>query len=138
MGYGFRIIPFAVAWALCACVRADADHKHFDITLRPAPSALNEFARQADVTLIFSYDTVARMRSRALYGSYSVEEGLTRLLAGTSLDYRRTSEGAYLICVPEACGPASETSVTGSRDDSGNFPQPRLRSGDSVTGSNNK
>lgn len=114
MGYGFRIIPFVAAWVLCACVRADANHKQFDITPQPATSALNEFARQADVTLIFSYDLVVSMRSRALHGSYSVEEGLRRLLAGTPLDYRRTRGDTYLICIPEACGPASETSATDS------------------------
>ena len=60
---------------MTACVAADAKEKPFDIPAQPAAAALNEFARQADVTLIFSYDLVAEERTRPLKGSFAVDDG---------------------------------------------------------------
>lgn len=77
---------------------------HFDIAAQPAASGLNEFARQADVTLIFSYDSVSGVTSRPLLGWFSVDEGLARLLHGTGLSYRKSSDGTYLVCPSGACG----------------------------------
>lgn len=96
--------------ALCSCVRADQSHKRFDIAAQPAASALNEFARQADVTLIFSYDLVTGVQSQPLQGRYSIDDGLARLLLGTPLVHRRSTEGAYLICLFAACEPRVEQS----------------------------
>lgn len=97
----------AAVFALSGCVRAEPAHKRFDIAAQPAPAALNEFARQADVTLIFSYDLVSGVYIPELKGRYTVEEALARLLDGTRLEYGRSSGGAYLICKPSAargCG----------------------------------
>lgn len=91
-------------YACTACVRADAARKRFDIPEQPAAAALNEFARQADIAILFSYDLVASTRTRRLQGSYTVPDGLTRLLAGTVLDYRLAGNGAYIICRLPSCG----------------------------------
>jgi len=75
----------------------------FDIPAQPAGPALNEFARQADIALIFPYDLVANDRTRALQGRYTVDRGLAVLLDGTRLGYRRAVDGTYLICLRTAC-----------------------------------
>ena len=56
---------------MTACVAADAKEKPFDIPAQPAAAAPNEFARQADVMLIFSYDLVAEERTRPLKSSFA-------------------------------------------------------------------
>lgn len=85
---------------------ADVKEKNFDIPAQPAAAALNEFAKQADVTLIFSYDLVAGVRTRPLNGTFTVSDGLTLLLVGTALGYRQSEDGAYLICPLVSCQPA--------------------------------
>lgn len=89
---------------MSACDAADVKGKPFDIPAQSAASALNEFAKQADVTLIFSYDLVAGERTRALKGSFTVDDGLNRLLDGTPLRYRQAPDGTYLICPLASCG----------------------------------
>ncbi|MCD9007040.1 STN domain-containing protein [Luteimonas sp. XNQY3] len=115
---------------MTACVAADAKGKPFDIPAQPAAAALNEFARQADVTLIFSYDLVAGERTRPLKGSFAVDDGLTRLLDGTPLGYRQAVDGTYLICPLASCGVAPPA-VSESPDPAGREGNVRLDSGNS-------
>lgn len=101
---------------LCACARADPPRTRFDIAAQPLASALNEFARQADVTLIFSYDAVSGARSQPLRGRFTVDEGLVRLLRGAPLSYRKARDGSYLVCQPVDCNvPAHDSVLQGSR-----------------------
>jgi hypothetical protein len=100
---------FALALLLLAitgCAQADTARKPFDIAAQPAAAALNEFARQADITLFFSYDLVAAARTRALKGRYTVDDGLARLLAGTGFGYQQVGDDAFLICRPSSCDPS--------------------------------
>lgn len=97
---------------LCACARADPPRTRFDIAAQPVAAALNEFARQADVTLIFSYDAVSDARSQPLQGMFSVEEGLARLLHDTPLSYRKSYDGSYLVCLPVDCSSATHGTVS--------------------------
>jgi hypothetical protein len=143
MGRTFELLrgfPLAILLlcllATSACVLADAEDDSFDIPAQPAGAALNEFARQADVTLIFSYDLVAEERTRPLKGSFSIDEGLGLLLAGTSLSYQRAVDGTYLICPSSSCGsaPSTESGTPGStdrvrdeREDGGNESPTRLK-----------
>ncbi|VFR21559.1 TonB-dependent hemin, ferrichrome receptor [plant metagenome] len=73
------------------------DGIRFDIAAQPAPAALNQFARQADITLLFAYDAVKGLHTPALQGVFTVEEGLARLLAGTPLVFARTPDGVYVV-----------------------------------------
>lgn len=100
---------FALAFILLAisgCAQADAARKRFDIAAQPAAPALNEFARQADITLFFSYDLVAAARTGPLKGHYTVDDGLARLLAGTGFGYQQVGDGAFLICRLPSCKPS--------------------------------
>lgn len=129
MGSATRISHVSVLLALLsallaasACVRADASVKQFDVPAQAAGQGLNEFARQADITLIFSYDLVADERTRGLKGRFTVDHGLARLLEGTRLAYRQAADGTYLICERNACGQppaAGAPASTGRRTNPG-------------------
>ncbi|WP_411833872.1 STN domain-containing protein [Pseudoxanthomonas mexicana] len=103
----YRVAVVLLLFLLCACARADSARVRFDIAAQPAALALNEFARQADATLIFSYDSVSNVRTRSLQGRYPVDEGIALLLRDTGLAYRKSSDGTYLICLRAACGPSA-------------------------------
>ena len=57
----------------------------FDIPQQAAPTALTEFAEQADLTLVFPDDVVREKSANALIGKYTLQEGIDILLAGTGL-----------------------------------------------------
>ena len=60
----------------------------FDISARPLAAALNDFARQADISISHSALSFGDRRSRDLIGYYTLEDGLTRLLEATGFSYR--------------------------------------------------
>lgn len=61
--------------------------RQFDVDARLAAEALNEFARQADITLVFSSDVVAGEVTSSIKGSYSTNQALDLLLSDTDLSY---------------------------------------------------
>lgn len=74
-----------VAAALPAAAHAQAPRIAFDIKAGDTASALNSFARQARVHVIFPYDAVASRKVAALRGSFTRGEALRRLIAGQGL-----------------------------------------------------
>ena len=93
----------------------------FDIAAQPAAAALNAFASQADITLIFSNALVAGIDTNQVRGAYDIQEALTRLLEGTRLSYSRIGETTMAI----------------NKDDGASAAEPRTRvfaeTGDDVT-----
>src|SRR5580658_8351809 len=86
----------ALAW-LGAQAHADGVLRHFDIEAQAAATALNEFARQADITLVFSSALVARHQTPAVHGDFTVIDGLKRLLDGTGLSFNQVSTSTIAI-----------------------------------------
>ena len=86
---------------------ADGTLRHFDIQSQAAASALNEFARQADITLVFSSALVAKHQTPAVHGDFTVIDGLKKLLDGTGLSFNQVSTSTIAI---------SATDVQGSSD----------------------
>ena len=74
--------------------------RQFDIPAEPLGSALDEFARQANVTLLFSSTLVAREHTSGVHGELAVTAALGRLLGGTGLAYRQVSPAAIAIIQP--------------------------------------
>jgi len=78
---------------LVVCATAAAQHSgtHGPYTLsipaEPLGDALNEFARQAGLQVLFPSQLVARHTSPEVKGSLTAEEGLQRLLSDTNLRY---------------------------------------------------
>ena len=76
---------FAV-WIRClaltvvgAQAMADSALRHFDIHSQPTASALNEFARQADVTLVFSSAVVGRYQTAGIKGDFTIRRQAARV-----------------------------------------------------------
>jgi hypothetical protein len=93
----------ALALALVGVhAHADGALRHFDIQAQGAASALNEFARQADITLVFSSELVERHLTPAVRGDFTVIDGLKRLLDGTGLSFNQVSVSTIAISVGRA------------------------------------
>jgi outer membrane receptor protein involved in Fe transport len=95
---------------------ADPTLRHFDIQTQATASALNEFARQADITLVFSSALVAKHQTSGIKGDFTVLEGLRLLLDGTGLSFIQVSATTIAISVenkteqqspPPASGPGA-------------------------------
>jgi hypothetical protein len=109
---------FALAM-IAAPVHADMTTlRHFDIPTQSASRALNEFARQADITLVFSSALVAGHGSLAIHGDFTVLDGLRRLLGGSGLSFKPISDTTIAIGASEA-GAAGEPPMDVSEKPSG-------------------
>lgn len=86
-----------------ACAQEAREDRQFELPAQAAGTALNAFAMQADIVLIFPYDQVAGVRTRPLSGRFTIDAGLARLLRGTGLGFRRGADGTYLVCGDPAC-----------------------------------
>jgi iron complex outermembrane receptor protein len=97
-GYASAKLLFAV-WMFAAPVGAADLVRTFNIPAQSAATGLNEFARQADITLAFSYDLVSSEYTQAVQGDLTVLDALGKLLKGTKLGYKRVSEKTIAINV---------------------------------------
>jgi iron complex outermembrane receptor protein len=96
----------------------------FDLPDEPLGDALRVFGQASHQQIIFSEETVRGKRSPELAGTFTVEDGLQHLLAGSGLKARSTAAGVIYVDYAEASGPPgpaqsadqlSEVVVTGSR-----------------------
>lgn len=83
---------FLTTTAIVAAVLPAAAHAQgqtaqvrFDIAANDTATALNQFARQAGVHVIFPYDAVAGRRTTTVRGRFTRGEALRRLIAGQGL-----------------------------------------------------
>jgi iron complex outermembrane receptor protein len=85
----------SLAWSLCGGAMA-AGPVRFDIPAQPLTEAVLAFGIQSDVS-IGSGTASACGRSRGLQGRFEIEDGLTRLLAGTGCRWHRLDARAFVI-----------------------------------------
>ncbi|MCC5870141.1 MAG: TonB-dependent receptor [Gammaproteobacteria bacterium] len=115
---GIRLTRLARNWVagvLLACVygalvlaEPAADQSvRFNIPSQSADRALTMFAQQANITLVFPFDRASGVRANRLVGTYSVNEGLQRLLAGTGLLGTATEDGQLTVEAPAESGDSS-------------------------------
>jgi hypothetical protein len=98
----------------CPGARAGGVQRQFDIPAQPLSAALNEFARQANVTLLFSSPLVGRVRTAGVHGELAVTTALGRLLGGTGLAFRQVSPSAIAIVQSASLRAAAGTQRTGT------------------------
>lgn len=100
------------------------DKRRFEIPAQPAAAALNRFAQQADITLVFSQDAVAGVEARPLAGSFTTQQGLAALLQGTGLSWQ-TIDGST-VSITRGQQPLSLDTivVTGTHIRGGETPSP--------------
>jgi hypothetical protein len=105
---------------------ADTDTalRHFDIQSQVAALALKEFARQADISLVFSSTAVAHRQTTGIRGDFTVIDGLRKLLDGSGLAFKQVSATTIAINIadttsantdPPADDPASGTATNNSQ-----------------------
>jgi outer membrane receptor protein involved in Fe transport len=123
-----RIAVLASALGLCivGLSRAgDADasmRMPTDISAQALRPALQKFSKDRDLQIVFRTDVVGERRTAGAVGELTVDEALTRLLAGTGLTYKFLDEKTITIVAalpaPHSTGdeqkqpPASGTSIT--------------------------
>lgn len=83
----------------------------------PLSTALTEFALQAGITLSFDTEQARHFTTAGLEGPYSIDEGLTRLLANSGLKAERQSNGGYVLVAghTEAAMELGATQVTSNQ-----------------------
>jgi hypothetical protein len=108
-------------------VYADTDTavRHFDIQSQVAALALKEFARQADISLVFSSTAVANRQTAGIRGDFTVIDGLKKLLDGSGLAFKQVSAKTIAINIaniatsadldPPADDPAASAATNNSQ-----------------------
>ncbi|WP_339935294.1 TonB-dependent siderophore receptor [Vreelandella glaciei] len=125
-----RAIPRAIQYGLLAsCLvalpatalaqqaegQSAAAQQRYSIEAGPLDTALNRFAVSAGIEIAFDATLTAGKQTAGLQGSYGVNEGLERLLAGTGLAPVRSAEGSYRLEERAADVALSALEVTGER-----------------------
>ncbi len=87
----------AVVVALGAPSAAAAQTVAFSIEAQPLGSALQAFARQTDVELLYAPELVANRRTAGVSGSFTPEAAMQRLLAGTNVTFRQTGGNVFVL-----------------------------------------
>lgn len=115
-----------------------ADVKRFEVPGQSAASALNQFAQQADITLVFSQDAVAGVVVRPLQGTFTTQDGLAAMLDGTGLVWQAVDNGTISITRDGGGLPGNgddgardleKVTVTGTRIRGGTTPSPIISIG---------
>ena len=99
---------------------ADPTLRHFDIQTQATASALNEFARQADITLVFASALVDKHQMVGIKGDFTILEALKRLLDGTGLSFTQVSATTIAISAEAKADqqPPAPTNGPGTAPDS--------------------
>ncbi|KAA9015759.1 TonB-dependent receptor [Sphingobium limneticum] len=90
----------AAAMPAAAYAQGQQARVNFEIKAGDTATALNQFADQAHVHVVFPYDAIANRRVAGLRGSFTRSEGLRRLIAGQGLVI--ASETAGMISLKAA------------------------------------
>jgi iron complex outermembrane receptor protein len=74
--------------------------KLYAVEAQPLSDALLAFAQQAKLQILFKVQSLPDIEAKPLYGSYSVEQAIEKLLRGTGLSYQLGANGALVITRP--------------------------------------
>lgn len=79
----------------------------FDIPAQPLPAALDVFAEQAHVQMLYKAEAVSGLQSTAVSGQFTPAQALQNLLQGTGLSVQSGGPNTMTVVKPEA-GSSSE------------------------------
>lgn len=96
-----RSVCVYFALSLFSGLAAAEEKIRFSIAEQRADLALTQFAQQSNTTLLFPFELAEKETTNALYGEYSIELGIVRLLEGTGL-YPVSDESGMLSIRPIA------------------------------------
>jgi iron complex outermembrane recepter protein len=102
----------AIAWItrLAAAPSSDPVKYHFKIDSQPLGTALQQFAEQSGVQIIFFSQVTEGLQAPALNGSYTISGALEMLLSGSDLIFRVINPKTIEICLRTACTKGSRAS----------------------------
>ncbi len=114
------ISGLCIAMISCASLAQQprAQQISLDISARPIADALNEFAHQAGLQVVFYTSIGQGLRSRNLAGTYTADEALRRLLADTALQYKFINEHTVAIQQGSETDEKKTSSAQGTAQDS--------------------
>jgi outer membrane receptor for ferric coprogen and ferric-rhodotorulic acid len=112
-GLALASVPGLAVFSGQAVAQANTSYQ---IPAGPLGAALTRFGVQAGVTLSFDTEQTRQLTTSGLSGSWSVEEGLQRLLANSGLQAQRQANGGYVLVAASAEGTLElgPTNVTGA------------------------
>ena len=87
---------------------------NFNIQAQPIADALNIFAKQADIQLLFPFKQAGEFKANSLQGQYNTEEALSLLLQDTGFQYQIASDGSIVVRKQES---SAESATGGSLKD---------------------
>lgn len=80
---------------------AAAQSVAFDVPREPVSRAIRRISQQAGVEIIVAGDVARGRTGNAITGTMDVEEALSRLVAGTGLEARKTGERRFALVLAE-------------------------------------
>ncbi len=89
-----NICVMALAAAICA---TGAVAGSFDVPGGDLNAALNAYAKQSGLQLIYSGEAVKNVQTRGAKGDLSADDALARILAGTGFIGRRDESGGVVV-----------------------------------------
>ena len=94
----------AIAWItrLAAAPSSEPVKYHFKIDSQPLGTALQQFAKQSGVQIIFFSQVTEGLQAPAVNGSYTISGALEMLLSGSHLIFRSINPKTIEICSPTA------------------------------------
>ena len=94
----------AIAWItrLAGAPSGEPVSYNFNIESQPLGTALQEFAKQSGVQIIFFSQVTEGFQAPALNGSYTISGALQTLLSGSHLTFRVVNPKTIEICPPVA------------------------------------
>jgi iron complex outermembrane receptor protein len=94
-------VGLVIAGFVCGTSAAFAAPAHhtFSIPAQSTAGALNSFARQSGLQLIFSYDAATHSMSRRVFGTMADARALKLVLAGTNFTYDASLDGVVTVSV---------------------------------------
>ncbi|MDO6414634.1 TonB-dependent receptor [Sphingomonas sp. BIUV-7] len=97
-----RLLATTTIFAVAAAGSAYAQARPFDIAAKPVTLALVEFGKQADVQIVAARRLTDGKQANAVRGTMTVPVALDRLISGTGLAAKQTSNQTYALASAEA------------------------------------
>lgn len=106
---GAAIAPIAiVAFAAPACAQSA---REFSIPAGPLDAALDAYAQQAGVQLLYTADLVAGLRTPGVNGRREPEQALQQLLAGSGISWTQSRPGVLVLRRTQTAGAGGAEAV---------------------------
>src|SRR5882724_3640993 len=88
---------FLCCLGLFAANRSFGGPVNFNIPAQPAPAALQAFAKQAGLEVLFPFDELKKVQSKEVKGEMEPAEALKTLLDGTGYEATRTAAKNFVV-----------------------------------------